>query len=186
VPTLRDRLSQIKPDTDLGTRYKGPPALIEATEKGQEVLVRLPPQTPGEVRITRRVHPSVFSGKERTEPLIAVMDLVSLDSSYFELKKSPGSNDSVVTVGRNRDNDIVILDDTISTVHAGLQLRGQSYWLHDCGSKNGTFLNQRQLQGSEASVLDSGDCVRFGQRVFYYIPQNRLGLFFKMCLQQKR
>lgn len=60
-----------------------------------------------------------------------------------------------VSIGREDENDIVIHDRRISRQHAVIERANDRYFVRDCGSKNGTFVNGEPLQGSAA--LKDGD-----------------------------
>lgn len=47
-----------------------------------------------------------------------------------------------VNIGRRDENDICLRKDTyVSRVHAKLHWQNQQWWLEDCNSTNGTFIN---------------------------------------------
>jgi DNA-binding response OmpR family regulator len=62
---------------------------------------------------------------------------------------------TVTRIGRLADNDIVIEDRWVSRYHAEIRREGQQYFVHDLGSKNGTFVNGRRLTGPH--LLVDGD-----------------------------
>ncbi len=71
----------------------------------------------------------------------------------------------VITLGRRDDNDICLRNDTFSSrYHARLHLRG-SWWLEDCNSKNGTFLEDgdEDARVSEMIELSDGQLFRVGR-----------------------
>ncbi len=50
----------------------------------------------------------------------------------------------VLRLGRHADNDICIRNDTyVSRYHARLHWRDHRWWLEDCNSRNGTFVEDR-------------------------------------------
>ncbi len=51
-----------------------------------------------------------------------------------------------LTVGRRPDSDIFLDDVTVSRDHAILVRRGSDYYLDDCGSLNGTYVNRRRIE----------------------------------------
>lgn len=63
---------------------------------------------------------------------------------------------AVVNLGRQRDNDIIIDDATVSRHHAQIRLRFGSYVLFDLGSRGGTTVNGHTIQ---EKVLQSGDVI---------------------------
>jgi hypothetical protein len=74
-------------------------------------------------------------------------------------RRSVDLDQSVVTVGRGLDNDIILEDPRVSRRHAQLRLRYDHYVLHDLGSHAGTKINGYRV---EECVLHSGDVISFG------------------------
>jgi hypothetical protein len=72
----------------------------------------------------------------------------------------------VLTLGSGTENDIVVTgDEFVSSEHAVLRYREGSLLLSDRGSRNGTFIGDRQITRS-ASILSSGDSMRLGSTWF--------------------
>ena len=65
-----------------------------------------------------------------------------------------------VTLGRGADNDIRITDGFVSHHHAVVFLRNNLYVIEDLGSRNHTYVNDRQLKGK--AYLRTGDLIRIG------------------------
>jgi len=65
-----------------------------------------------------------------------------------------------LTVGRRPDSDIFLDDITVSRDHAVLVRRGADYYLDDCGSLNGTYVNRRRI---ESHRLADGDELQIGK-----------------------
>ncbi|MCH0542917.1 FHA domain-containing protein [Streptomyces sp. MUM 203J] len=67
-----------------------------------------------------------------------------------------------VRIGRAVDNDVVIDDLVVSRRHAELRLRPDgTYWIHDLGSHNGTFLNGRRTDAARVTgddIIGIGHC----------------------------
>jgi hypothetical protein len=71
------------------------------------------------------------------------------------------------TLGRHRNNDIVISDPKVSSFHARIDRSAEGFTLNDLKSRNGTFLNGKRI---ETGVLQMGDEVRLGTaRLLYKI-----------------
>ena len=70
-----------------------------------------------------------------------------------------------VNVGRTRDNDLRIVDPTVSRLHAMLTVRNGEAMLVDANSRNGIFVNGIQVRYAR---LDDGDLVTFGTVRFRY------------------
>lgn len=64
-------------------------------------------------------------------------------------------------LGRERDNDIVLLDAKVSRYHAQITLEGGQWVLSDLNSANGTLVNDIAIAGPVA--LQSGDRLRVGE-----------------------
>jgi FHA domain len=70
-----------------------------------------------------------------------------------------------VNVGRTRDNDLRVVDPTVSRLHAMLTVRNGEAMLVDANSRNGIFVNGIQVRYAR---LDDGDLVTFGTVRFRY------------------
>jgi pSer/pThr/pTyr-binding forkhead associated (FHA) protein len=66
----------------------------------------------------------------------------------------------IVNVGRAEYNDIVLPDDSVSTVHAKIQRREGIWMLVDLDSTNGSYVDGERVQGE--APLSPGAIVRFG------------------------
>lgn len=64
------------------------------------------------------------------------------------------------TIGRHRDNDLVIDDPTVSSRHAVLEWRDGSWRVRDLASRNGTSVNRRRVTVWQA--LADGDEILLG------------------------
>lgn len=80
--------------------------------------------------------------------------------------------DRPLTIGRNPDSDIVLIDDRASRIHAGLRLWDGEYYLKDLKSRNGTFVNGRRI---EVTTLKPGDELKIGQTVILFEDENSPG-----------
>ncbi len=69
------------------------------------------------------------------------------------------------TLGRHRNNDVVISDPKVSSFHARIDRTAEGFVLVDLGSRNGSFVNgKRVTQGA----LQTGDEVRLGTARLLY------------------
>jgi hypothetical protein len=73
-----------------------------------------------------------------------------------------------MTVGRRPDSDIFLDDVTVSRDHAILVRRGEEYYLDDCGSLNGTYVNRRRI---ESHHLADGDELQIGKYKLAYLSR---------------
>ncbi|MBL8133522.1 MAG: FHA domain-containing protein [Anaerolineae bacterium] len=100
---------------------------------------------------------------------VAIMSGVE-DGTLLEM--SPSANGSAndqgwtLSIGRREENDVCLRNDTyVSRYHALVHLRGGTWWLEDCNSKNGTFLED-QFEDARVSgtvPLESGQLFRVGR-----------------------
>ncbi|WP_026477357.1 FHA domain-containing protein [Alkaliphilus transvaalensis] len=73
------------------------------------------------------------------------------------------------TIGRNKDNDIQILDKYISSSHAKIVEDEEVYFLEDLGSVNGTYLNSEKIH--DVTKLKNGDRIGIGQVEFLFVKE---------------
>jgi FHA domain len=73
-----------------------------------------------------------------------------------------------LTVGRRPDSDIFLDDVTVSRDHAILVRRGADYFLDDCGSLNGTYVNRSRI---ESHKLTDGDELQVGKYKLAYLSR---------------
>lgn len=67
---------------------------------------------------------------------------------------------SLINIGRDTDNELVLEDVAVSRHHCLLELQGQTIVVKDRGTPNGTFVNNEQL--SEPKEVREGDRVYVG------------------------
>ena len=70
------------------------------------------------------------------------------------------------SLGRNSDNDIVVTDDLVSGRHMKLFSKNSGFWVEDLGSRNGTFVNGKEVK--EPYQMTNGDLVKVGQSIFRF------------------
>jgi pSer/pThr/pTyr-binding forkhead associated (FHA) protein len=80
------------------------------------------------------------------------------------IKEMPIEQDSY-TIGRKEDNDIQIDNLAVSGFHAKLVKEGNTLYIEDKESTNGTFLNGRKIT---KSILQNGDVVLIGSHTIEY------------------
>lgn len=79
---------------------------------------------------------------------------------------SQDGGDWTLTIGRKEDNDVCLRNDTYSSrYHAKLHRRDQGWWLEDCDSKNGTFIedNVDDQRVTGTIPLSDGQLFRVGR-----------------------
>lgn len=76
---------------------------------------------------------------------------------------------SFLTLGRNKEADVIAEHPSTSRLHAVLQFQGSAAYLVDCGSTHGTSLNQKQLKPFLYHRLHVGAQFTLGQSTRSYI-----------------
>ena len=89
------------------------------------------------------------------------------------VRATPSHGDSVVelsrlrtTIGRSARNDLCVEDPFASRLHAEVRRRGDSFWISDLGSANGTIINGAPL--TVAVQLHDRDTIRIGETEIEY------------------
>lgn len=86
-----------------------------------------------------------------------------LNGTIFDLAE-------VTTAGRNPDNTIPLEFNGISRYHFKISAQGEGQFsIEDTGSKNGTFVNNKKIEGSV--ILNKGDMVKLGAIAMKYLPK---------------
>ena len=75
--------------------------------------------------------------------------------------------ESIITLGRNRENDIIIKDPYISKKHFKIVEDEERYYIEDLKSANGTYLNEERI--FDVVRLKNGDIIRIGQIEFIFV-----------------
>lgn len=121
------------------------------------VMIELRPATAGRAARGETPAPKASGRKIKKVPKRAVIvEGSSSSGKNFDLGQE-------LTIGR-ADKCHVVLDDTyVSQVHARVFPRGDSFFIEDLGSTNGTYLNRKRVGG--ATELQRGDRVKIGKTV---------------------
>jgi hypothetical protein len=91
-----------------------------------------------------------------TYKLSSISGPIALSVELKELRQG-----SPVTIGRGSDNTVVLDDESVSKFHATLSIDSEGdLVLADCGSTNGTFLNERSVEARNR--ITPGDILGFG------------------------
>ena len=78
------------------------------------------------------------------------------------MKEYIPQDERTLTVGRHRENDIVLRDSSVSRHHSCFTKKGKKLVVIDKGSKNGTIVNGLRV---ESVRLEDGDVIRIGDNL---------------------
>ena len=68
----------------------------------------------------------------------------------------------IIHIGRGKDNDTQIKDNSISRSHLKIHKKGEKYFIEDLGSKNSTFVQGRQISPGEEFQVEEGRPIVMG------------------------
>jgi translation elongation factor P/translation initiation factor 5A len=95
------------------------------------------------------------------EPNFLLIRVVKSNRNVFESK---------ITIGRAKNNDIIVRAPKISKLHAAfVKVMGDKFRLLDMGSSNGTSVNGERLKARKAVELEAGDEIVMWRYVFEYL-----------------
>lgn len=89
----------------------------------------------------------------------------------FELGKKS------ITIGRGSAADLPIADKLASRIHCGIFYKDGNYYIRDCESRNGTFVNSRLI---EVCQIKPGDRIQVGDMVITVEAPRRKGTVMVM------
>ena len=73
--------------------------------------------------------------------------------------------DSIITVGRHPDSNLVLADPNVSRHHAEIRPKGDRFAVVDLGSTNGTRVNGVRV---DSQILNEGDEIAFGNTRMHF------------------
>jgi hypothetical protein len=76
--------------------------------------------------------------------------------------KSKALTRKSVGIGRDKSNAVIIADPRVSKFHALMKFRGDTAFIRDSHSTNGTFINGKHLLPGKERALKDGDLVVVG------------------------
>lgn len=177
--TLSQQLAEYLRDyaADRGLRPVGPPAVeLRGDEHARAGSVRvdarfvdLEPRRAQELdhalEGTRALRLAALRQREEAPPAAAAPALVDETGMRYPLEPS----DVVVRLGRSLDNDIVIADQRVSRYHAQVRWDGSAWRVSDLGSTNGTYVDDRPVEGASLPLLPRGT-LKVGGHTLRYEP----------------
>ena len=73
-----------------------------------------------------------------------------------------------MSIGRSKDNDVILADQTISRNHANIMQTNEGYLLTDLGSFNGTEVNEESIQ---STLLRHNDQIKIGHTKLIFLTK---------------
>jgi ABC transport system ATP-binding/permease protein len=120
--------------------------------------IERPAQRPTEIQLP------VIRSATPSAPLLATLEVVrgSMSGNTFPITRA------VCAVGRSERNEVVLRDESVSSSHATLLLKGNTWYIVDLRSANGTFVDGYRVAGER--VLPSGCSLRLGEVKLVFRP----------------
>jgi FHA domain/von Willebrand factor type A domain len=106
----------------------------------------------------------VAVGRSRRDKPKLPMPVAMLYDLGLHTKKTAYPLKSITRIGRDKNSDIVIPYNTVSSHHAVIEFRDGLFYLRDLRSTNGTFLNTKRISDTHTIQevgLKHGDRIRF-------------------------
>ena len=103
--------------------------------------------------------PAIPVEEDAVEPMAAT--LIRLDQQD-ENEPIPVAVDSLTFGTDETAVDVVLVDRSVSPLHARVRQHNGRFWLYDEGSENGTFINHTRL-GLRPKSLENDDIIRIGR-----------------------
>lgn len=122
----------------------------------------------GQTRSLEMLPKTASGGKQSAAKLVHDGNLCPWKSADLTKRNS--------TIGRTRQNDIVIPRKTISGRHATIAYRENAYFLEDQGSTNGTRLNDTKIGAHKRVPLKNGDRIDFADTQFKFLIQEQVSV----------
>lgn len=138
-----------------------------ADEEGREAAVNV---TVPDLKNVILTPPEIIEAEPETELFIAEFQLNGkpkrVELTFAEKQR--------LSIGRTKENDLIIDDNSISKIHAALVLNSDKQLIvADTGSTNGTYVNGQRIAYGKGISIKNGDKVNFGTVAvdFEHIPK---------------
>ncbi len=99
-------------------------------------------------------------------------ELVSLRKCQLLVNEGPSRgkkmplNQKITSIGKRENNDLVLMDKTVSRNHFEIEYQSDSFLLKDLGSTNGTYLNGSRVK---EAYLSPGDLIKVGSTTIEFM-----------------
>ena len=106
----------------------------------------------------------LLEGETLDVPLSTTGGEARIELDVFPLVKKPGASfPDRITIGRTPNNDIAVIDPSVSRFHAYVRQASDGWVVADAGSRNGSWLRGVRLEPRREQPLPSKVVVRLGE-----------------------
>jgi hypothetical protein len=112
----------------------------------------------------RQTWPSELAASFDEDALAGLVEKTSHFAAVIRKRgRGEGHEPGRITVGRDKESDIVLSSSTVSKLHAWFEIdENGTHWVTDKGSRNGTRINGQRIGVERAAALEPGDSIDFG------------------------
>lgn len=96
--------------------------------------------------------------------------LVLVEGDQAHIGSAFQLNESVTSIGRSADNDIILTDETASNQHSKIRIEDGKFMIYDLVTTNGTIVNGETVHNKE---IHENDEIKIGETVFVFKVVNR-------------
>ena len=150
------------PSTNPPTPSNGSPSQAQAFDEATSVIPAW--QNPDSTQDAKRTVSLQAVPTEQITSGAGIAALLTFETGPFA-GRIVAVPSQMITVGRAPDNDVVVGDPATSGHHGRIDVRGDSFWISDLGSTNGTLLNGEPVIEKE---LSDGDLISIGQNTIRF------------------
>ena len=122
----------------------------------------------------RKSQPSLVRHEGLAEELAAIPEAELIDVNNVTGKKKFVLNKRITKIGRDKNNDVAIPEDTVSSLHATIEYIDGFFYLEDQRSTNKTRLEGETLQPYTPRRLKSGDEIMFNVHKFIFMLPDQI------------
>lgn len=176
--TLQDLAREAENEAAFLARHKSPALVFETRAQGSGSPSGVDtPSSPFAQGVSSSTE--VLAPLAAAQQLTRIADLVDPGAQVAFLDKSERNPfGGLITLGRARNNDVVLSVPSVSKLHAMFTRPDRAWLIEDDKSANGTFLNGMKLSAKEKTPVGDGDSLRFGPDVQcrLFLPESLIGL----------
>ena len=112
---------------------------------------------------------AVLPGVKHDAPVLAELEIIE----GGDARRTHRITRRVCAIGRGTQNDVSIAHESVSSSHASLMLKGDTWYVTDLRSANGTYVDGYRIAGERA--LPAGCTLRMGKVEMQFRPRTASG-----------